>query len=280
MASGTIKAVALKTESDANAQAIQSANAVISALANDIAIIVNEDIANVNVSVGQYVLVMNSTITGISDGLYKVARAVTAGTSFVAADLSSTEGNVANELAKTMTGATSNADGVSGMVPAPSSANKDKYLRGDATWAIPTNTTYAVMTGASSSADGASGLVPQPLKANRAQFLRGDKSWATPSDTWRAYQLVRYSFSWSCSASSYVDIAQGSSGSNKINVTAISGYEPVAVLRLVSGDANVIVSSFNFHDYSGASSIIRLRNIATSSKSATGYASVLWLKTD
>ena len=39
-------------------------------------------------------------------------------------------------------GATSNAAGSSGLVPAPATGNAGKYLRGDGTWATPTNTVY------------------------------------------------------------------------------------------------------------------------------------------
>ena len=40
----------------------------------------------------------------------------------------------------TMTGATSSAAGTSGLVPAPASGEQGAYLRGDGTWAVPTNT--------------------------------------------------------------------------------------------------------------------------------------------
>ena len=39
-----------------------------------------------------------------------------------------------------MTGATSSAAGASGLVPAPASGKQSSYLRGDGTWAVPTNT--------------------------------------------------------------------------------------------------------------------------------------------
>jgi hypothetical protein len=39
-----------------------------------------------------------------------------------------------------MKGATSAANGSSGLVPAPTSANYTKFLRADGTWATPTNT--------------------------------------------------------------------------------------------------------------------------------------------
>lgn len=47
-------------------------------LANALAFVVDGNKASVSVSVGQYVLVKNSTITGISDGLYTAAQAIPA----------------------------------------------------------------------------------------------------------------------------------------------------------------------------------------------------------
>ena len=48
-------------------------------------------------------------------------------------------------------GATTAASGTAGLVPAATTANRLKFLRGDATWQVPTNTTYAAAT---TSADG------------------------------------------------------------------------------------------------------------------------------
>ena len=45
--------------------------------------------------------------------------------------------NNQQSAAKEMVGATASADGESGRVPAPSSSDKDKYLKGDGTWGTP-----------------------------------------------------------------------------------------------------------------------------------------------
>ena len=45
-----------------------------------------------------------------------------------------------------MTAATADAAGKAGLVPAPGAGKQDKYLRGDGTWATPTNTTYVNAT--------------------------------------------------------------------------------------------------------------------------------------
>lgn len=61
--------------------------AVVDQLQKDLAILVSGDTASVNVGAGQYVIVHGSTITGISDGLYKAVINVSAGTPFVSANL-------------------------------------------------------------------------------------------------------------------------------------------------------------------------------------------------
>ena len=72
----------------------------------------------------------------------------------------------------------------SGLVPAPTiSGDNAKFLRGDATWATPTNTTYNVFTGADGSNAGSTGLVPQPTATDDVKFLTGAATWATPTDT-------------------------------------------------------------------------------------------------
>ena len=82
-----------------------------------------------------------------------------------------------------MGAASASANGSAGLVPAPGSGKQGMFLRGDATWATPTNTTYADFTGATSAAAGAHGLVPAPGSGKQASFLRGDKTWSVPTDT-------------------------------------------------------------------------------------------------
>lgn len=51
-----------------------------------------------------------------------------------------------NTTYTTMTGATANADGKEGLAPKPAKGQQGLYLRGDGTWATPTNTTYGDAT--------------------------------------------------------------------------------------------------------------------------------------
>lgn len=76
------------------------------------------------------------------------------------------------------------ANSTSGLVPAPTtSGDNAKFLRGDATWVVPTNTTYNVFTGADGSSAGSTGLVPQPTATDNVKFLTGAATWATPTNT-------------------------------------------------------------------------------------------------
>lgn len=49
-----------------------------------------------------------------------------------------------NTTYSNMGGATSSAAGSAGLVPAPAAGKQASFLRGDGTWVVPTNTTYAV----------------------------------------------------------------------------------------------------------------------------------------
>ena len=75
-----------------------------------------------------------------------------------------------------MGAASASAAGKAGLVPAPAAGAQGKYLRGDGTWVVPTNTTYGL---ASTTANG---LLRQ-LNGSTSSFMRGDGTWATPPNT-------------------------------------------------------------------------------------------------
>ena len=75
-----------------------------------------------------------------------------AGTSltFIATITQNTNGEITatKKTVADMTGAGS-SNGAHGLVPQPNAADKDKFLKGNGTWATPTNTTYSAGTGIS-----------------------------------------------------------------------------------------------------------------------------------
>lgn len=98
------------------------------------------------------------------------------------------------------TGATIQQAGTSGLVPAPTTSDPDKYLKGDGSWGTPTGTTYTAGTNVSISSGnvisatdttysnfigtdgqtaGSAGLVPAPATADADKFLKSDGTWAT-----------------------------------------------------------------------------------------------------
>ena len=123
----------------------------------------------------------------------------------------------------TMNGASSSASGTSGFVPAPVFGQQGLFLRGDGTWAKPTDTIYKLKAATDGNLGGikigymsdvthkryavelddekafvtvpwtnttyekfkpaTDGLVPAPGADNTTKFLRGDGSWVMPADT-------------------------------------------------------------------------------------------------
>lgn len=97
-----------------------------------------------------YLLVGNSIASGTAGnkvgyiGLFGTGTGYTRiapghnSTGIIELTLPSTAGTLA--LNTTMTAATSSAAGKAGLVPAPSAGNQSSFLRGDGTWAVPSNT--------------------------------------------------------------------------------------------------------------------------------------------
>lgn len=77
------------------------------------------------------------------------------------------------------TGATSSVAGTNGLVPAPTTSDPDKFLKGDGTWGTPADTTYVDFIGADGVSAGTEGLVPAPAATDNTKFLKGDGTWDT-----------------------------------------------------------------------------------------------------
>lgn len=128
-----------------------------------------------------------------------------------------------------MKGATSNAAGGTGLVPAPAAGKHTSFLRGDGTWVVPTNTTYSNMSGASSSAAGKAGLVPAPSAGAANRYLRSDGTWAVPPDTNTTYNAATTSSAGLMSAADKTKLDGIATGANKYTLpvagTALGGIK-------------------------------------------------------
>lgn len=81
---------------------------------NGVAVTIEGNKASVNVTSGQYVIVQNSTISGITDGAYKAKANVNAGTSFTSSNLEAVSGGVANSLSDQIANQTLHTPNASG----------------------------------------------------------------------------------------------------------------------------------------------------------------------
>lgn len=155
-----------------------------------------------------------------------------------------------------MTGATADAAGAAGVVPAPpKSGYNTKFLRADGTWQVPpdTNTTYSDMTGATDAAAGTAGLVPAPGKGKQASFLRGDGKWVVPTDTntdtnvTSTYTTPTSSKTWYALCTATADTVTGSAVKNtSIRFVILNGTaETAGYSRLYLGNSTATGTAGN-----------------------------------
>ena len=119
---------------------------------------------------------------------------------------------------KTMGGASASAAGKAGLVPAPAAGKQTSFLRGDGTWVVPANTTYAAMTGATTSAAGKAGLAPAPAAGAATRYLRSDGTWQVPPDTNTTYSAATTSAAGLMSAADKTKLNGIATGATKTTV--------------------------------------------------------------
>jgi hypothetical protein len=98
-----------------NAANITAQSQAIQKLEDEVGKVVNGNTCLLNISIGDYVIVKNSTITGITDGLYTANAAVGAGTAVVQANLTAVSGGGFNALNGNMTITTNEYNGYGGL---------------------------------------------------------------------------------------------------------------------------------------------------------------------
>lgn len=80
-----------------------------------------------------------------------------------------------NTTYSAFTGTTGSAAGTAGLVPAPATTDKDKFLSASGSWA--TIPKYSNVVGATSTTAGSDGLVPGAAAGEQDYFLTGDGKW-------------------------------------------------------------------------------------------------------
>ncbi len=137
-------------------------------------------------------------ISSPNDGVLTITQNGTTVQTFSANQATNVTAALTDTTYSDFTGATSSVAGVAGLVPAPTTADPNKYLKGDGSWGTPTGTTYTAgtnvsidaqnvisatdttysnFTGATSSVAGSNGLVPGPAAGDQEKVLHGDGTW-------------------------------------------------------------------------------------------------------
>ena len=127
-----------------------------------------------------------------------------------------------------MTGATSSAAGAAGLVPAPASSEREKFLRGDGTYATPTNTTYSFVNKGATLAWGTSKTVATVGGVDINVGLPANPN----TNTWRGYQIKTYT-------ADYSQVKAGNSYTLSFS-GSVSGYTNVGVIDFDSGSDHMI----------------------------------------
>lgn len=135
------------------------------------------------------------THTARSSGLYKVTvdseGHVTGATAVTKSDITGLGIPSTNTTYSAMTGASASADGTSGLVPVPTAGKNTSFLRGDGTWAVPTDkdTTYSAGSGLSLSGttiNHSNSVTAGTAKGDNTKTLTFGGTFAIPTVTYDA----------------------------------------------------------------------------------------------
>ena len=138
-----------------------------------------------------------------------------------------------------MHGATADAAGTHGLVPAPAAGDQTKYLQANGTWTTPQDTTYDNFGGSTASAGGSAGLVPGPDANVLNQYLKSTGAWGQVA--WSEISGKPSTFAPSSHTHNYAGSASAGGSANsavKLDTTTagsanqpvyFSGGKPVAI---------------------------------------------------
>ena len=114
-----------------------------------------------------------------------------------------------------------NVAGAAGLVPAPPTARRSGFLRGDGLFRTP-----ETMDGASASVAGVAGLVPAPAAGEQGKFLQGDGTWANVGGT------ALYA-RWTGNQASVTTVTKPTAGNDTWSCTKPSGWADYTLYPII-----------------------------------------------
>lgn len=195
------------------------------------------------------------TYTAQKSGLYKVTvdatGHVSAATAVAKADITGLGIPAQDTTYSNMTAATASAAGKAGLVPAPAAGKQASFLRGDGTWVVPENTTYADATtsthGLMSAADKTKlDGVATGAQANKIESVKVNGAALTP-DSSKAVNVDLTAYAKSADVTK--EIASAVSGVTQIDYSVVeslpsTGKKGIIYLVANSGSNNNIYDEY------------------------------------
>lgn len=153
-------------------------------LSSALAIVVDGNKSTISASYGQYVLVKNSTIANVSDGLYTAAQTIPANTAIDATYLTAVSGGGLNALASNV---------FSPFVPTQTAETDLNNVGAGVWWAnssvanLPTSTTYVILSMRYSSSGSNQGIQIAFRRSSDGTYIR-----RLNNGTWSAWKQFAY----------------------------------------------------------------------------------------
>lgn len=244
-------------------------NDKITTVSGEIAIIVDGNSVNQSLTTGDYIVLMNSTISGVTDGLYKMAANVASNTAIVAANLTAVSGGIGSQV-KTLNGQISpfiSGKGLwNGDIDSYKTTGCGWIQRASASGTQPSNFLYYSLT---VNATGYSGIVYQTAvelgTGKTATRLFANNSWSS----WLCLSEQISSFSRKSKYDTSISVPANDIASGDFDVSSSPGDNLMVVGFDISSSTSVLPMQIYMSDKNTIH--YRLRNISGSAQTCALY---------